>query len=308
MPEKLKHKQISLEDKITAKETAKAYLYLAPALIVLAIFVVYPLIMAFRMSMYESYNFYKDIGTGFGFASFKRVLKDPDFHIAIKNTLFIAFVAMPASLLISLLIALAINSIKKLQALFQTFFFMPYVTSIIAIGIVFRWLLHSNYGLVNYILGVFGIDPVKWLNDPKVSVFALSIYFIWNGLAFKTLIFLVGLKNIPKFYYNAARVDGAGSRRIFFRITLPMLSPTVMFLTVVSLIDAFKVYNETFALFGELGGRANSGYTVVFYIYRTFYWAGRMHTAAAAAVILFAFILVITMLQLWLSRKLVHYK
>jgi multiple sugar transport system permease protein len=299
--------KISSEEEIRFGQTIKAYVYLLPALVIIAVFVIYPLIMAFRMSMYENYNYYKEIGTGFGFASFRRVLRDPEFHSALKNTLFLTFIATPVSLTVSLIIALLLNSIKKLQALFQTFFFLPYVTSIIAVGIVFRWFFHSNYGLINYLLNLVGIDSVSWLNNPKTSIYALSIYYIWNGIAFKTIIYLVGLQNIPKVYYNAAKVDGAKGRRIFFKITMPLLSPTILFLTVVSLIDAFKVYNEVYALFGDLGGVANSANTMVFYIYRMFYGSGRMHVAAAAAVILFFLILIVTLLQLRLSRRFVHY-
>ncbi|MBN2051055.1 MAG: sugar ABC transporter permease [Spirochaetales bacterium] len=300
-------KTLPSENQGTFVQTIKAYIYLLPALLILSVFVAYPLIMAFRMSMYENYNYYKDIGTGFGFASFKRVLSDPDFRLAMKNTLFLTFVATPVSLGISLFIAFLLHSIKRLQGFFQTIFFIPYVTSIIAVGIVFRWFFHSNYGLINYFLNLLEINPVAWLNNPKTSLYALAIYYVWTGLAFKIIIFLVGLQSIPRVYYNAARVDGAGGRRIFFRVTLPLLSPTILFLTVVSLIDAFKVYNQVYALFGNFGGPANSANTVVFYIYRTFYGAGRMHIAAAAAVILFIIILLITLLQLKISKKFVHY-
>ena len=285
----------------------KAFLYLFPALLILTVFVVYPLIMAFRMSMYETYNYYKDIGSGFGFASFRKVLGDSDFRLALLNTLFLTFVATPVGLLISLGIALLINSIKRLQAFFQTIYFLPYVTSVIAVGIVFRWLFHSNYGLINYFLNVFGIASVAWLNDPKTTLYALAIYYVWTGLPFKIIIFLVGLQNIPRVYYNAAQVDGARGWRVFSRITIPLLSPTIMFLTIMSIISAFKVYNEVYALFGNLGAPANTGSTIVFYIYRMFYGSGRMHIAAAAAVILFIIILIITLIQLAISKRTVHY-
>lgn len=297
-----------IEGRNTVRGTVKAWVYLLPALIIISVFVFYPLVMAFRMSMYESYNYYKNVGTGFGFASFKRVLGDSDFHIAVKNTLLLSFIGMPISIIISLITALLISSIRKLQALFQTFFFLPYVTSVIAVGIVFRWLFHSNYGLINYFLGFFHISPVAWLNNPKTTIYALAIYYIWGSLAFNTIILLVGVQNIPRMYYNAARVDGAKGGKIIFRITLPQLSPTIIFLTIVGFIGSFKVYNEVYALFGDLGGPVNSAYTIVFYIYRTFYGAGRMHIAAAAAVILFFAILCITIIQMLVSKKLVHYK
>lgn len=292
----------------TLRETSRAYLYLGPALIIISVFTIFPLIMAFRMGFYESYNFFTDVGTGFGFKSFQRVLTDSSFHIGVRNTLILALVAMPISLLLSLVIAVLLNNRIVLRGLYQTIYFLPYVTSVIAVGIVFRWLFHSNYGLINYMLGLIGMRPVAWLNEPDSAVYALSIYYVWSGLAFKTIVFLAGLQNIDPFYYRAARVDGAKPVKIFFRITIPLLSPTIMFLTVVSLIDAFKTYNEVYALFGDLGGPAESAMTVVFYIYRTFYGSGRMHIAAAAAVLLFLFILVVTLVQLWASRKLVHYR
>lgn len=292
----------------TLADNAKAYAYLLPALIIIATFTIYPLVMAFRMGFFESYNYYKNIGTGFGFSSFSRVVTDPVFAIGVKNTLFLALIAMPLSLFIALVIAVLLNTNIALRGAFQTIFFLPYVTSVIAIGIVFRWLFHSNYGLINYVIGLVGISPRQWLNSPQTARYALSIYYIWSGLAFKTIIFLAGLQNIDPFYYRAARVDGAKRVKVFFRITIPLLSPTIMFLTVVSLIDAFKTYNEVYALFGDLGGPASGAMTVVFYIYRTFYGSGRMHIAAAAAVLLFLFILVVTLIQLWLSKRLVHYK
>lgn len=296
------------EARPTLRETSTAYLYLAPALIIIAIFTMYPLVMAFRMGFFESYNFYTDEGTGFGLKSFQRVVSDQSFRTGVRNTLILSLIAMPLSLLISLVIAVLLNNKIALRGVFQTVYFLPYVTSVIAVGIVFRWLFHSNYGLINYMLGLVGADPVSWLNDPDSTIYALSIYYVWSGLAFKTIIFLAGLQNIDPFYYRAARVDGAKTIKVFFRITIPLLSPTIMFLTVVSLIDAFKTYNEVYALFGDLGGPAESGMTVVFYIYRTFYGSGRMHVAAAAAVLLFLFILVVTLFQLWASRRLVHYR
>jgi len=299
---------IGEEGRPSLRDTGRAYLHLAPALIIIGIFTMFPLVMAFRMGFYETYNFYTDVGTGFGLASFKRVLTDPTFGIAVRNTLFLALIAMPLSLLLALVIAVLLNNKIAGRGVFQTIYFLPYVTSVIAIGIVFRWLFHSNYGLINYVLGLFGLKPVAWLNDPSSAPYALAIYYVWSGLAFKTIIFLAGLQNIDPFYYRAAKVDGARPVKIFFRITIPLLSPTIMFLTVVSLIDAFKTYNEVYALFGDLGGPAESAMTVVFYIYRTFYGSGRMHIAAAAAVILFLFILVVTLIQLWASRRLVHYR
>ena len=286
----------------------RAWLYLLPSLTIIAVFVVFPLVMAFRMGFYDSYNYYTNVGQGFGLRSFGKVLSDPAFHLSVRNTLLLAFGAMPVSMMISLMIALGLNASGKWRGWLETAYFLPYVTSVIALGIVFRWLFHSQYGLINYLLGLLGAEPVPWLNNPHTAPFALAIYCIWVGLPFKTIVFLAGLRNIPRFYENAARVDGAGPRRRFFRVTLPLLSPTILFLVVVSLIEAFKTYNEVYALFGEFGGPVGAGSTVVFYIYRTFYGAGRMHIAAAAAVILFLAIVIVTLVQFLIGKRYVHYR
>ena len=299
---------LSNATKTTIKQNFLGYLYLLPTLVITLIFVVYPLIMSFRMGFYEKYNYYTEVGTGFGLSTFKFVLSDPNFQKALLNTFLIVVIAVPVSMVIALAIALLLNSGIKASKFFQAIYFLPYVTSVIAIGIVWSWLFHSDFGYINQFLSMFGIEPIQWLNDPNMAIWALIIFNIWSGLAFKIVIFLSGLQNIDPQYYKAAQVDGTPKWKVFTRITLPLLSPTVFFLTITSVIGSFKVYNEVFALFGGKPGPANSCMTVVYYIYDMFYGSSQVHKAAAASIILFVIILNITGIQMLVSKKLVHYK
>ncbi len=214
-------KKLSNATRTTIKHNFLGYLYLLPTLIITAVFVVYPLIMSFRMGFYEKYNYYTDEGSGFGLATFKFVLTDPSFHQALKNTFLIVVIAVPVSMIIALAIALLLNTGIKESKFFQAIYFLPYVTSVIAIGIVWSWLFHSDFGYINQFLGMFGVDPIQWLNDPKMAIWALIIFNIWSGLAFKIVIFLSGLQNIDPQYYKAAQIDGTPKWKGFSRITLP---------------------------------------------------------------------------------------
>ena len=299
---------LSNATKTTIKQNVLGYLYLLPTLIITLVFVAYPLVMSFRMGFYETYNYYTDQGTGFGLSTFQFVLNDPNFQKALFNTLLISVIAVPVSMIIALAIALLLNAGIKGSKFFQAIYFLPYVTSVIAIGIVWSWLFHSDFGYINQFLGLFGVEPIQWLNDPQMAIWALIIFNIWSGLAFKIVIFLSGLQNIDPQYYKAAQIDGTPKWKVFTRITLPLLSPTVFFLTITSVIGSFKVYNEVFALFGGKPGPANSCMTVVYYIYDMFYGSSQVHKAAAASIILFVIILIITGIQMLVSKKLVHYK
>ncbi len=290
------------------RRSAKAYLYLLPAFLILIGFVLYPIVMTLRMGFYESYVYLTDTGSGFGLASFRYVLQDPSFHLAVRNTLIIVLIGVPITIVLALGCALLINSCKKTKGLFQTVYFLPYVTSTIAIGLVFRWLFHSDYGYINYFLSLLGMNPQKWLTDPNLTVVAVTIFSIWNGLAFKIVLFLAGLQKIDPQYYKAARIDGASPTRIFFQITMPLLSSTFWMVTIVSVIHAFKTYNEVYAMFGGNGaGPGNSAITIVYYIYDMFFNRSQVHYASAAAILFLSLVLLLTALQKWVSRRFVHY-
>ena len=288
--------------------SAKAYLYLLPAFAVLGVFVFYPIVKTLRMGFYESYVYLPDTGKGLCLASFAYVLKDPAFHLALRNTLFIVAVGVPITIVLALGSALFINSLRKGRGVFQTIYFLPYVTSTIAIGLVFRWLFHSDYGYINYFLSFLGVAPQKWLTAPNLTIVSVTIFTVWNGLAFKIVLFLAGLQKIDPQYYQAARIDGTPPHRVFFRITMPLLSSTFWMVVIISVIHAFKTYNEVYSLFGGNGaGPGNSAITVVYYIYDMFFNRSQVHYASAAAIIFLVIVLALTAIQKWVSRRLVHY-
>ena len=288
--------------------SATASLYLLPAFAVLGVFVFYPIVKTLRMGFYESYVYLTDTGKGLGLASFAYVLKDPAFHLALRNTLIIVAVGVPITIVLALGSALFINSLRKGRGVFQTIYFLPYVTSTIAIGLVFRWLFHSDYGYINYFLSFLGVAPQKWLTAPNLTIVSVTIFTVWNGLAFKIVLFLAGLQKIEPQYYQAARIDGTPPHRVFFRITMPLLSSTFWMVVIISVIHAFKTYNEVYSLFGGNGaGPGNSAITVVYYIYDMFFNRSQVHYASAAAIIFLVIVLALTAIQKWVSRRLVHY-
>lgn len=291
--------------------SAKAYLYLLPAAIILTVFVLYPLVMILRSAFFEKYVFITNTGTGFGWASFAYVLNDPNFWIATKNTAILLCIGLPITLILALGIALLLNSIKKLQGFFQTIFFLPYVTSSIAVGTAFLWLFHSQYGYMNFFLNLFGISSKEWLTNPSLVPVTLCIFCIWNGLAFKIILFLSGLQKINKQVYQASRIDGASQRKTLFRITLPLLRPTTWMVTLVSVIYVFRTFNEVYSLYtsflGTTAGPSNSALTLMYYIYWMFYQKQRVNYAAAAALLLLLVVILITIIQRVVSKKFVHY-
>lgn len=280
--------------KYSAEKNNKAWLYLAPALIAILVFSVYPLIRTFVMSM-QNNNILNP--TYVGFKNFPIVLNDPLFRRAMVNTLVYSVTVVPLSIIISMFIALVLNTNIKGGKFFETLFFIPYLTSVIAIGIVFRYLLHGQYGFVNYLLGFVGIGPIDFLNDPQYNMVALIIFGVWNALAFNIIVILAGLRSIDRNYYKVAEMFGASPWEQFRKITLPQLKSIITFLFLTSFISAFKVYNSIFALFNGRAGVGNKLVTAVFYIYNKFYVEYRYGQAMAAGVILFLFLLVLTFLQ-----------
>lgn len=294
--------------KLNTRGNRQAYLYLLPAFLVLGIFLIYPIVMTLRMGFYQSYVYLTDTGKGFGLNSFLYVLSDPAFRLAVRNTLIIVLVGVPVTIVLSLGAAMLIHSRIRTKGLFQTLYFLPYVTSTLAIGLVFRWLFHSEYGYINFFLEFLGLPAQKWLTNPSLTILAVTIFTIWNGMAFKIVLFLAGLEKIDPQLYQAAKVDGTPPGRVFLRITMPMLSPTFWMVTMVSVIYAFKTYNEVYSMFGRDGaGPGNSAITIVYYIYDMFFNRGQVHYASAAAVLFLALVLALTGLQKWVSKRFIHY-
>jgi len=290
----------------------KAWLYLLPSLLFLGAFMVYPLIDVFIYSIEENFNFASQTYTGVGTYNYFKVLSDPYFIKALKNTFILVIITVPVSTGIALLISLGLSSIKAIRNLFQTIYFLPYVTNTIAVGLVFMVLFRttdSSVGLVNTFLGFFGISPVDFINGPYwAKMLVLCLYTIWVVMPFKILILTSALASVNKDLYNAAKVDGTSKLRIFTKITLPMISPMLFYLIITGFIGAFKAYNDAVALFGT-NLNSNEMNTIVGYIYDKLYSDGGGYPsyASAAAIILFAVILTITCINLIVSKKHVHY-
>ena len=290
----------------------KGWLYLLPAMVFLGVFMVYPLIDVLIYSFEEGYNFAAQTYYGTGIYNYQYVLRDPYFLQALKNTFILVAITVPLSTGIALLIAVALSSIKKLRELYQTVFFLPYVTNTLAVGLVFMILFKQTPytdGLANLVLGWFGISPIDFIDGPYwAKMFVLCFYTVWVVMPFKVLILTSALASVKQDYYNAAMVDGTPRLRMFTKITLPMISPTLFYLIITGFIGAFKAYSDAVALFGTNLNAAEMN-TLVGYIYDMLYGnsGGYPSYASAAAIILFAIVLTITCINLLVSRKHVHY-
>ncbi|MFA5007123.1 MAG: sugar ABC transporter permease [Candidatus Izemoplasmatales bacterium] len=297
------------------KNNWKAWLYLAPMLILMAVFTFYPLINAFIISFYKGYRPIQGTIEGYTlFGNYLVVLNHPQFWSAMKNTFVIAFVSVPISIVISLLIAVALKSIPKLTKFFQTVFFLPYVTNAIAVGMTFSVMFHKDYGLINLVLGWFGMSPIDWIGGRSswwTQMTALLVFTIWESLAFKILVFTSGMQNIDKQYYDAAKIDSASKWTVFRRITVPLLSPIILYISITSMIGALKAYNSVIGLFGtKLGNPSYSMITIVAYVYKfraELSSSGYYSYAAASAIILFFITVVFSLIQGVVSKKRVHY-
>ncbi len=290
----------------------KGWLYLLPAFAFLGAFLVYPLIDVLIYSFEEGYNFASQTSFGLGIYNFSYVLRDPYFLQALKNTFILVIITVPLSTGVALLISLALSSVRKLRQFYQTVYFLPYVTNTLAVGLVFMILFKQTPytdGLMNLILSWFGAAPVDFIGGPYwAKMFVLCFYTVWIVLPFKILILTSALASVDETYYNAAKVDGTSRGRIFWKITLPMISPTIFYLVITGFIGAFKAYADAVALFGVDLNAAGMN-TIVGYIYDMLYGnsGGYPSYASAAAVILLAIVLTITCMNLLVSKKHVHY-
>ena len=313
---------------VDSKQQWKAWVYLAPAIVLLLVFTVWPIINTVRMSFLENYSGLEAVRGKtfeFGVGNFETVVQYPRFLECLKNTILLCFLTVPISTLLALLIAVALNSIKPLRKLLQTIFFLPYVTNSIAIGMVFAAMFNivgSFYGtenevivtagIINNIIEFFGGTHINWINTGSsywANMTVMVVYIVWNALPFKILVLLGGLQSISKQYYDAAKVDGTPRRRVFSRITVPLLSPMIAYVVITGFIGGFKEYTSIVGIFGEnmgppdAGGRLN---TMVGFIYDALE-TNKQGRASAAALILFGIILVVTMINGWVSKKKVHY-
>lgn len=294
------------------KNNAKGWLYLLPAILFLGVFMICPLIDVFVYSFEEGYNSASQTFFGIGLYNYSYVLHDPYFLQALKNTFLLVIITVPLSTGLALLISAGLSSIKKLRNLFQTVYFLPYVTNTLAVGLVFMILFKKTAytdGLVNLMINWFGGKSVDFIDGPYwAKMFVLCFYTIWIVMPFKVLILTSALASVDQNYYNAARIDGTSKFRIFTRITLPLISPMIFYLVITGFIGAFKAYSDAVALFGTDLNAAEMN-TIVGYIYDMLYGnsGGYPSFASAAAIILFAIVLTITCINLIISKKHVHY-
>ena len=294
------------------KNNLKGWLYLLPAILFLGFFMVYPLVDVFVYSFEEGYNSASQTFFGVGLYNYSYVLHDPYFLQALRNTFILVIITVPLSTLLALLISVGLSSIKAVKQLFQTVYFLPYVTNTLAVGLVFMILFKKTAytdGLVNLLLAWFGKGPVDFIDGPYwAKMFVLCFYTIWVVMPFKVLILTSALASVNQDYYNAAKVDGTSPFRIFHKITLPMISPMIFYLVITGFIGAFKAYSDAVALFGTNLNAAGMN-TIVGYVYDMLYGdsGGYPSYASAAAIILFAVVFTITMINLSISKKNVHY-
>ena len=290
----------------------KGFLYLLPAFLFLGFFLIYPLIDVFVYSFQENYNFASQTYTGVGLYNYQYVLRDPYFLQALKNTFLLVVITVPLSTGLALLISLCLSSIQKLRDLFQTVFFLPYVTNTLAVGLVFMILFKKTAysdGFINLLLNTLGISSVDFLSGPYwAKILVLCLYTVWIVMPFKILILTSSLASVNEQYRSAARIDGASRSRIFWRIILPMISPSLFYLIITGFIGAFKAYSDAVALFGTDLNAAGMN-TLVGFVYDMLYGrsGGYPSYASAAAIFLFAIVLTITCVNLLVSKKHVHY-
>ena len=311
---------------VESKHQWKAWLYLSPAIVLLLVFTAWPIVNTLLMAFQNGYSANKAMGGAvfeFGIANFEKVLGYKRFTDCLTNTMILCVATVPLSTILALLIAVALNSIKPLQKLLQTIFFLPYVTNSIAIGMVFSAMFNiiglrpdgvnaDTWGIINSVITFFGGKPINWINAGSsywANIVVMVVYIVWNALPFKILILLGGLQSINKQYYDAARVDGTARRRVLTRITVPLLSPMLAYVIITGFIGGFKEYSSIVGIFGEtMGPPAAAGRlnTMVGFIYDSLATSSQ-GKASAAALILFGIILVVTMINLQVSKKRVHY-
>lgn len=313
---------------VESKHKWKAWLYLAPALVLLAIFTVWPIINTIRLAFLENYSLQRALGGAtfsFGFANFEKVVQYQGFLTCLKNTVLLCVLTVPISTILALLIAVVLNSIGPLKRLLQTIYFLPYVTNSIAIGMVFATMFNmigsfygteneiiETAGIINNIIMAFGGKPVNWINFGSsywANMTVMVVYIVWNALPFKILILLGGLQSVNKQYYDAAKVDGTSKFRTMTRITVPLLSPMIAYVVITGFIGGFKEYTSIVGIFGDNMGPAggkNTLNTMVGFIYQALE-GSHQGRASAAALILFAIILAVTLVNLYVSKKKVHY-
>jgi multiple sugar transport system permease protein len=296
---------------MTRADAFWGYAMIAPGLIGLLIFYIWPMLQTFYFSFTEWGPFGDAVWTGL--ANYRELFHGPEFLMALRNTLVYTVLSVSITEAIALVLAVLLNQKLRGMSVYRTLYFIPVVTMPVAIGLVWRWLYNSDYGVINYLLSLIGIEGANWLSDPDLALYAIVVVGVWSGIGYALVLFLAGLQTIPAEYYDAASVDGAGALVKFFRITLPLLSPTVFFVTVISLIDSLQVFDLIFVMISS--GRSASTSPVidqtqslVYLFYKNTFVINEQGQGAAVVLTLFIIIVLITLVQFRLQRKWVHYE
>lgn len=299
--DKPKRRSLRFSPNLKTREAIAAYLFLAPFLIFFSVFVVRAVIAAVQMSFYD-WQILRPARPYIGIDNYIELFNDDVWWISLQNTAVFTVLTVIGTTIVSLLSAVAVTQPIKGQGFFRVLLYMPSLFSVGAVGLIWVWLLNTQFGVINYALSAFGIRPINWLGDPGLVIPALSLTTIWWGFGFPMLIFVAGLQGIPEQLYEAARIDGASGVQIFFSITLPLLRPTILFITVTGVISHFQVYGQPFIM--TTGGPGRSSYTVIFYLYQIAWTAFRMGYGAAVAVVLALIIATLTVFQfVFISRR-----
>ncbi len=278
--------------------------FIGPALAAMFIFLIIPIFASFLLSVTD-FNVFSltdwSRANYVGIDNFRDLLSDPLFWRSLLNTVYCLVVAMPLTVMISLGIAMLINRERTLfKGLFRIIYFLPFVTNTVAIAVVWSWILNMHYGLLNWFLGLFGISGPNWLGDPTFAMPSIIMLVVWKAIGYNMILFMAGLQNIPCFLYEAAELDGASSWQKFIHITLPMLRPTMLFVTTMMIIGYLQLFEEPYMLTG--GGPLNSTLSVVLYLYRQGFRFFELGYASAIAVALFLIIITITLVRMRLTR------
>jgi len=293
-----------VNDKKSWRGTWQAWLYLMPAVMIVAVFGLYPVIHALDLSLHVRYDYYRNLVFERGLDNYVFIVQDPEFRLALRNTLLLVAVVVPVSMAASLAIAYFLHTRTFLSRWVQPAFFLPLAASVLAAALTWRWLFHTEYGAANAALTAIGLPAVGWLTSPEWALPSLVLFSVWHSLGYNILLFLVGMQAIPPQYDRAARIDGASGWQRFRRITAPMLGPVFYYVSIVSVVHAFMTFDEAFALFGgERAGPMDRALTIVYYAFRKFYSEAEYGIASAAAYAGFLLVFALTLVQLKMNDR-----
>ncbi len=281
------------------------YLLIAPAMIILATFVIYPIFYMIYLSFHK-WDLLAPSPTFVGIENFTKLIADEEFIQVLGNTFQYVFFSVAISIVLALIIAVYLKGDKKVNTFLQSVMFAPHIVSMVSVSFIFMWLMDTKYGLLNWVLGNFGIEPIGWLDDPNVAMWSLILLSVWKGMGYNTIIILAALQTVPTYLYQAAELDKASKTTVFFKITLPMISPSLFFLTLMNTISAFKAFESINLMTG--GGPLNSTSTIVHMLYEYGFQFYQIGYASSIGVVLMVILSVFTVIYFKALDKKVHYQ